>query len=212
MNTTDDITDLADSDKNELSLLETLITYVRHWRYFVLSVVICMALSYLYIKLETPLYKAETNILKRDNKPEMGGQNEMLKDMGLFSSEKIIDNEIQILKSNTLIEKVIVALKLQTSYISTEGINKRELYGGSCPFQVQLVKPSLNAYHVILSIHLINGHEALVNGKKVIWDAPFETDAGLVQILPNPTGFKYFNRQLNVKFVAVDDLLQKYKD
>src|SRR5579863_6897130 len=105
MDTNEVTNDLKENDKKEADLRELIYDYFIHWKWFVFSIVAFMAAGYLYVKLETPLYRIETDLLIKDNKKGIGDQNDLLKELNLFSSDKIIDNEIQILKSNTIIEK-----------------------------------------------------------------------------------------------------------
>ncbi len=116
MSFNEDITDFKDQGINGPDLREKLFTYLRHWKWVVFSVVFFMLLGFLYLKLTTPQYKIETDLLIKDNKGSLGGANDLLKDLDISTADKIIDNEIQILKSKTIVEKVIKSLGLETSY------------------------------------------------------------------------------------------------
>src|SRR5258708_7705541 len=124
----EDLNGLSELHDSGPDLRETIFKYLRFWKWFIFSIVFFVSLGFLYVKLTTPLYKIETNLLIKDNKGNLGGSNDLLQDLNLFSSDKIIDNEIQILKSKTIIEKVIKNLRLETSYFATKGVRKRELY------------------------------------------------------------------------------------
>src|SRR4051812_7524259 len=90
-------------DENEVNLRDILNKYIIHWAWFLISLFIALGLGFAYIKLTTPQYKIETDLLIKDNNSNVGGQTDLLKDLDLFSSDKIIDNEIEILKSNTIL-------------------------------------------------------------------------------------------------------------
>ncbi len=211
MNNHQDTTDITNKSGKEPSLLETLITYIRHWKLFLFSVIICMILAFLYIKLVSPVYKVETDLLIKDNKGGPAGQNDLLKDLGMFSSEKIIDNEIQILKSNTILEEVIKNLKLQTSYTNTKGVRNREIYK-VLPFDVTLVSPSLAAYEHPFSVKLLNDRQATFNGKTVLLDTMVNTEAGLVKIAKNSSGNNFIGQEFKVTFYTINSVLKKYQD
>src|ERR1700761_4434928 len=105
------------NDGDEVNLQEVLFKYLRHWKWFVLSLIIFLGLGFLYIKISTPLYQIETDLLiKQDKSAANGGGDDILKSLDLFSSNKIIDNEVQILKSYTLMEKIMKTLGLEVSY------------------------------------------------------------------------------------------------
>ena len=208
MSINEDINNPIEQDNSEPSLRETFFPYFKQWKWFLLSVIVFLALGYLYGKLSTPLYKIETDLLIKDNKKNVGGSNDLLKDLDLFSSDKVIDNEIQILKSKTIIRNVVNDLKLQTVYINTDDIRKREVYG-NLPFTVELLRPYTNAYKVTISVQLLNDKEVEVNGKKFSTNNPIETECGIIMV--KPTGFPINKKQtLEVKFNDIADLIQKY--
>ncbi|MGZ3766945.1 MAG: GumC family protein [Mucilaginibacter sp.] len=206
-------TDLNDQKEYDLSLLETLLTYLRHWRWFIFSIVLFMFLAYGYIRLATPVFKIETDLLIKDNKNSLNGQNDLLKDLNLFTSDKVIDNEIQILKSNAIIAQVVKGLKLETSYYNTEGVRNHEIYD-DIPFEVQLLKPSTDpgkAFHTKLTINLVDQNTANVNGKRVQVSTPYKTDAGIIIVKPRPNASN-LRRVVIVKFNDIEDLLLHYSD
>src|SRR5581483_10697874 len=181
MNLNDDLIDSAGGAHLDTELIETLYTYLRYWKWFVFSIILALALGYVYLKLITPEYKIETYLLiKPDKSSSSSSQNDLLQDLNLFTSDKIIDNEVQILKSKDIIEKIIRSLNLQTSYFLAQGVRKREQYG-SLPFEVRLVKPKPQAdYSQKFAIRLLDSNTAEVNAKRVALNSPYETGAGQI--------------------------------
>src|ERR1700744_2104219 len=92
-----------DSDKaSEIDIKEILFRYLRYWVWIVLSAVFFLFLGYIYLKFQTPQYNIESDLLIQDNKANLSGASagaSLIKSLDLFSSDKIIDNEIEILKS-----------------------------------------------------------------------------------------------------------------
>src|ERR1700758_1184929 len=111
MNQNEDYIDSPRDDAQDNEFLETFYNYVRYWKWFVFSVIFALILGYVYLKLVTPKYKIETDLLiKPDKSGANSSSNDLLQDLNLFTSDKIIDNEVQILKSKDILEKVIRAL------------------------------------------------------------------------------------------------------
>ncbi|MGN6640147.1 MAG: GumC family protein [Mucilaginibacter sp.] len=209
MNTYIESDSFESQDHSASDLRETLFSYLRYWKWILLSIFVFLILGYVYVKLTTPLYKIETNLLIKDNKGNAGGQNDLLKDLDLFTSDKIIDNEIEILKSKTIIGKVIKDLRLETSYFHTDGVRKREQYA-DLPFEVQLLKPSATAYETKLQIKLISPTQADINGKIQNIKYPLLTDAGMILIKPSPDAMS--SDLLTVKFNGLEDLINDYSE
>src|ERR1700758_4741731 len=166
MSVNEELIETNKDGQQDTEFIETLYAYVRHWKWFVISILFALSLGYVYLKLVTPKYKIETDLLiKPDKSGSNNSQNDLLQDLNLFTSDKIIDNEVQILKSKDIIEKIIRSLNLQTSYYLVNGVRKREQYG-YMPFEVRLVKPDPEAeYDQKYAVRLRDSSHAEVNGK-----------------------------------------------
>jgi len=122
--------DVIDSEIEDVNLREQLDKYLVHWRWFLLSIIIGLALSFIYLRYTTPSYQATTTILVKDEKK--GGMLSELSafaDLGLGGSMKSnVDNEIEILKSRTLVESTIEKLNLNVSLFVKGNVVDRDIY------------------------------------------------------------------------------------
>jgi len=212
MSVNEDLIDTSKEGHQDTEFIETLYTYLRYWKWFLFSILFALALGYVYLKLVTPKYKIETDLLIKPDKSSSNGQNDLLQDLNLFTSDKIIDNEVQILKSKDIIEKIIRSLNLQTSYYLVNGVRKREQYG-YVPFEVRLVKPDPEAeYDQKYAIRLIDSTKAEVNGKPVMLNTPYQIGVGQIVITRRPRWRGAFNEPYDVKFHDIDDVIESYSD
>ncbi|WP_417940025.1 GumC family protein [Flavobacterium sp. RS13.1] len=122
-----------EDETREVNLREQLDRYIIHWRWFVLSALLCMVLAFLYLRYTTPNYEASTSILVKDEKK--GG---MLSELSAFSdlglgggSINNVDNEIEILKSRTLIESTVKKLNLNVALLVEGNVVDRDVYGNA---------------------------------------------------------------------------------
>lgn len=124
-------------DEQEENIFQNLAKYLFYWKWFVLCVLLTMSIAYLKLRYTSPEYKAVSKIVVRDEKK--GGLSSELgafADMGLLSGMKNnVDNEIEILNSITLSEKVVDRLKLTTTYLKLGNIRDVEVYKASQPFE-----------------------------------------------------------------------------
>jgi len=111
----------------EVSLAEIIFRYLRHWKYFVISVVVCVSVAYLYLQYTIPLYKVGSTVIVGDK--TISSEVMVFSDIGIVAPKGgSTDNEIEILKSKTLMRKVADSLKLNVVY-SVEGFFvDREIY------------------------------------------------------------------------------------
>ena len=116
-----------------------------HWYWFVLGAMLCLSVAYVYLRYTIPQYQASTTILvKDDKKGGMLSELSAFADMGLGGGMKSnLDNEVEILKSRTLIERTVRELKLNVSLTRKGNLVDAELYQGA-PIKVDFLntKPS----------------------------------------------------------------------
>ncbi|RYC51412.1 tyrosine protein kinase [Flagellimonas olearia] len=125
----------------ELDLKGLLDSYLKHWKWFGLSVFILILLAYAYLRYSTPQYKASAKIQIIENK---GTSSELsvLQDLDVFSGGKTqIEDEIEILKSRGNLTQVVKKLKLNVRYFVVGNIRNSELYGGNFPFSINFISP-----------------------------------------------------------------------
>lgn len=145
---------------NDVNLREQLDKYLIHWKWFVLSVFLCLVLAVLYLRYTTPSYEASTSILVKDEKK--GG---MLSELSAFSdlglgggSVNNVDNEIEVLKSRTLVESTVKKLNLNINLQVEGNVVDRDIYGGS-PVNVYFLNKTelFDEANVVLKLDLLSG-------------------------------------------------------
>lgn len=119
-----------ENQEDDIHLRDVLEKYLTYWKWFVLGVFLCFVTAFLYLRYATPQYLASTTILVKDEKK--GGMLSELSafaDMGLGSGLKSnVDNEVEILRSRSLIESTVKKLELNISIFEKGRVNTRELY------------------------------------------------------------------------------------
>ena len=118
--------------EEQINIQEILFRYLIHWPWFVVSVIVCVAVAWGYLHLTTPVYNVSATVLIKDEK-KGGGANmsSELEKMGLngfVSSSSNIENEIEVLSSRTLAREVVSSLGLFVTYMDEDRFPKRELY------------------------------------------------------------------------------------
>lgn len=112
------------------------------WYWFLLSLILSLALGVLIILRTTPVYNRYTTIMIKEN-TKGGGRSveQQLSQLGLFENTSV-SNEILSFQSPALMEDVVKRLHLDIDY-SVEGFfHDITLYGRTLPFQVRFL--SLN--------------------------------------------------------------------
>jgi len=95
---------------------------IKHWRWFTISILICLCVAFIYLRYTTPVYNVSANVLIQQENQKgglgglPGGAIGMLSGLGGISFSSSFDNEMEIMQSRTLLKKVVTDLGL---YIST---------------------------------------------------------------------------------------------
>ena len=122
--------DQSKSDES-INLYAIFFKYFVYWPWFVASVLICLVGCYIYLRYQAPVYNVSSAVLIKENDKRSGNSANnplgALQDLGMFSMTNNFDNEVEILKSRTLIKKVVNDLGL---YI---GISEERTFGYNTP-------------------------------------------------------------------------------
>lgn len=111
-----------------------LIKLLAHWKWFVVSLVLCLAAAFLFNRYATPRYPVKAYILIEDEKSNVTSA--LLQEMDIYRSSSNIENEIGILSSFSLIKRTIDSLEYDIVYQSLGRVRDVELYHKNLPFRV----------------------------------------------------------------------------
>lgn len=121
-----------DNEQSSFNFQKLYSILILNWKWFVLSIIICVGVSYLYLRYKTPVYSASAKLLIKDDEGSKGrrGSDFMsgMADFGIISNTYGIDNEMEILKTRTLASQVVNDLKLYTTYLKKGRIKNVILY------------------------------------------------------------------------------------
>jgi tyrosine-protein kinase Etk/Wzc len=116
--------------KNSSSLREQLEKYLVKWKWFLASFIICFAITFLYLRYATNIYKIEATIKIADsNEKSMQREANRAYDYGLFEKDyNSVQDEIQVLRSRAIINNVVSKLNLNIQYYIQGTIKELEIY------------------------------------------------------------------------------------
>ena len=123
-------------NESSMDVKKLVLSYLRYWYYFVLSVLVCFFAAHYYLKHTTLIYQSDASIKIIDESknnftlPTANG-------VTFLPKTKVnLDNEIEILKSYRILEKVCKNLDLDTRYYKVGYFNKFELWKNK-PFTIE---------------------------------------------------------------------------
>ena len=226
---TQDFYNEIDNEIEEVNLREQLDKYIIHWKWFLLSVVICLIAAFLYLRYSTPIYEATTAILVKDEKK--GG---MLSELSAFSDLGIgvgsvnnVDNEIEILRSRTIVESTVKKLNLNINLVVEGSVVDRDIYHDS-PIRVNFISKTLlfNDANLILRYNAVTDNtfeltneidnENIILGTKKVFNYGEKIPTSLGILTINKTNNIVDNTRVNYKSVKisinpVESVVESYK-
>ncbi len=205
-----------DTKKIELQDLETeesgfdfstlWVSFLLHWQWFVVSVVLCLGLAFLYLRYKAPTYSVSAKVLIKDSekssKMDLSGLADLSAMMGGNSSfSSGFDNELLVISSNNMAREVVKNLKLYVTYYEKGRFAKRELYGKNSPLLIDMDRLHLDTLEAPVKVTVTpqeNGsYDIVVNFvkneekfelEKNVRNLPtnISTGVGMITVMQNP--------------------------
>lgn len=129
---------------------------VLHWYWIVLSTIVALGAAFGYLKYKRPVYASNMKILVKDedsrSRMYRGGQL-ALESMGVISNSNGFDNELEILTSSNISQRVIKSLKLYVSYELDGRLRNHELYKNN-PYIVDMPENQLVDLHSLIQLKI----------------------------------------------------------
>ncbi len=180
----------ADPEEQDFNLQEYLRRYLRYWYLFPLFVGLTLTAAFFYLQIAQPVYQSTATLLIKDEKKGVGGSTtDMLEELTQFSGNKLVENEMEILQSYTLMSQVIDELGLQVGYETRDGLGTRDLYKQS-PVLIEPKVLTEHAYQEPLIIHLEEGNQFRLNSESELrtFGRTFRNEWGEFKVLKGVTG------------------------
>lgn len=208
-------------NKMELDLKGLLDSYLKHWKWFLLSIVVMGLLAFVYLRYTTPQYSAIAKIQIIEDK---GASSELsvLQDLDVFSGNKTkIEDEIELLKARSNFIQVVKKLRLNVRYFVLGNIRDSEIYGGHYPFNINFISADsiVNKAQHFFYVEL-NSDTSFQYGEKE--DAPMktydfgskiQTKVGDIILVPNAEYLDDFrNKRLRVVISPIPKVAAGYRE
>ncbi|HUQ66897.1 MAG TPA: polysaccharide biosynthesis tyrosine autokinase [Flavitalea sp.] len=113
---------------NEDNLIQKLVAkYLPFWPLFLLAAITGAAIAFAYLRYATPIFEATATIIIKDEKK--GNESSKLSEsLDIISAKKIVENEVEILQSRSLMVKAVKALGLYAPIYEEGRLKKISAY------------------------------------------------------------------------------------
>jgi uncharacterized protein involved in exopolysaccharide biosynthesis len=161
--------------------------YAPYWPLFLLFLVLAVAGAWYYLKFQPSLYVSEASILIKDQ--TKGEDNsKMAESLNLLSSKKVVDNEMEVLKSKELMLKVVKKLHLYAP-VFEKGLYRDISAYASSPIIVESPNPdSLAATDKVFFTYDRASKKVIISNQEYSADEWVNTPYGRLKFIPQNSG------------------------
>jgi capsular exopolysaccharide synthesis family protein len=121
------------------------------WYWFIISPMLSVLAGLTFLRYQTPHYTITASLLVQDDSRGSDfHETALLEELGLPDATSSVENEIEILKSRTLLSQVIDDLYLTTQYFASGHLKTAELYEKT-PYKIRFLKSRYSkplTYHI----------------------------------------------------------------
>lgn len=123
------------------NLSQQLVTkFLPYWPLFLLLAVLAAGAAFLYIRYyTTPVYEASAVLIIKDEK-KGNEDSKLTESLDMISSKKIVENEIEVIQSRTLMERVVKKYLLYTPVFEKGKVKVLSAYTFS-PIEIEVKNP-----------------------------------------------------------------------
>ncbi len=119
--------------EEQFDLKGTLSKYYRYWSWFLLGIILCLAIGYAYLKFSPNIYESVAKIKILDETKKFDISTDPRNNLNT-NAHVNIENEIEVLQSYRLLSGVVKDLNYDVSYFETGTIRNKEIW--NAPFEV----------------------------------------------------------------------------
>lgn len=162
--------------------------FILNWKWFILSIFICIGIGFLYLRYTTPVYNTIAKLLiKDDDNSRRSGRGglqalESMSNLGIISNNYGIENEQEILTSTTVAEQAVRDLKLYVNYY-LKGHVKNQLIYKEQPINVDMDFAHLEKLNAPVKLKITRkNNNYIIKGtyyvpeNEVTFDGPYEIE------------------------------------
>ena len=124
---------------NQTLFSKLLAKYIPYWPMFLILAILSFGAASAYIKITPKKYQSTASLIIKDEK-KGNDDSRIMESLNLMGSKKIIENEIEVLKSRPVIETVVKNFRLYAPVYLEDGFIDQYLYENA-PLTIESLDP-----------------------------------------------------------------------
>ncbi|HVG12244.1 MAG TPA: GNVR domain-containing protein, partial [Flavisolibacter sp.] len=174
-------TSAAKSELSKIGIKELIFKYLRFLPLFIISVALALVVAFLYLRYTTPIFQSTGSLIITADKKAAGNK---LDELIAGDNEVKLQNEIEVLRSRPLMERVVNGLNLNQSYYAIGKVRESNLYTAA-PFKLEIFEltDSSQAFSLHLKFESTGGFRVNEEPKLFSFGQVFRNAAGVFRLV-----------------------------
>src|ERR1043166_337741 len=166
------------------TLRRLLFKYIPYWPMFLIFFSMALVGAWFYLRYQTPVYQSVATILIKDEK-KGEDDSRIIESLNLLSTKKIIENEIEVLKSKALMMQVVKKLHLYAPIYEKGKMNDLSAYVSS-PVSIEVSNPDslVETEHKVFFKYDSAARKVIIENKQYSLSQWVNTPYGKLKFIP----------------------------
>ncbi|HKG05826.1 MAG TPA: polysaccharide biosynthesis tyrosine autokinase [Pedobacter sp.] len=191
--------------------------YAFHWPLFVICITLSLIVAWMYLAQIKPVYHVRAKIsIQDDKKKPESGKEAALQQLNLSTGGKLIESEVEVIKSRPLISKVVYGLGLWAIYKDENVDGNKDLYKSS-PLHLELLRSKGKVQTEVWKVSIISARHFEVTtaeGKKInVGPATrIRNSSGEFSVIPSVNISDYIGHVISITIRNPEQVVTAYQN
>src|SRR4051812_15254828 len=179
LNTTDN--EFAISAGSQFDIKKFVYKVIGVLPWFIVSIVLCLIASKVYLRYTMPVSKISAFMQIKSREDGGNSEYKTLKEMGLVTQNNDVQNEMDIIRSFSLMRRVVDSLHLNVNMYKEGRVTASPIFGENSPITIRVVEEYSDAKPSSFKLTLHKNDFAIVKGNTSVsykYGQIFETEFG----------------------------------
>lgn len=205
------------SEATEVKNVRSIIAgYLYHWPMFLFCMAIALGAAFIYGKTLKPVNQITARIAIKDDKSQAStDQTDALKQLNITSQPKLIESEVEIIRSRPILGNLVNELNLWVSYAEATKLKEVDLFNNS-PIKFQMIKAAVPRVAVEYNVEIMDARRfsfSQAKGKTLIanFGSAVNTSVGNWKLELKGNAEQWVGRKLKLSLRNPEDVINEYQ-
>uniref|UniRef100_UPI003D7F4B8A Wzz/FepE/Etk N-terminal domain-containing protein n=1 Tax=Pedobacter sp. TaxID=1411316 RepID=UPI003D7F4B8A len=203
-------------DEKGNNIKQVISNYLHHWPLFLLFICLSLSAGFLYLKRLNPVYQVRAKLAIMDDKNKaVTDKSAALEQLNLSTGPKLVESEMEVLKSRPLIGQVVEELQLWTRYTQATRFKTQDIYTNT-PVHFKLINGTGNLPRTYFNIEILSPSEfRLTDPKdrtlKAAFSDTLKNRFGTWKLVTTPNLNKYIGKTIRIDLTNQNKTITAYQ-